>query len=305
MDNKEFKEALAGKMQDKSQREALAQILVEYIQPNHITTDYVSMLLNTRSLNIGDALVKKIRKGIRVHTFVPGAIPLKNEITVSERINYALDGAVVGVQASEWDLQSGDVGTVESIRTEAQAKLRDFYMNKVFTALTTVWTAANTADNYTALGGHVTATALENALDRINNTTSGAKAIVGVRALLTPITKFGAFWNDGAVSATTEGIPSQLEEVARSGFLGKFMGVPIVALNQVYNNPEDYSALLPTDKILVIGENVGEFITYGPVVAKEWTDMEPTPPVWNFDMYQRFAFMVDNAMGLYVMGTAS
>lgn len=53
MDKKEFKEALAGKMQDKSQREALAQILVEYIAPNHVTTDYISMLLNTRSLNIG------------------------------------------------------------------------------------------------------------------------------------------------------------------------------------------------------------------------------------------------------------
>jgi hypothetical protein len=53
METKDLKEALASKMQDKSQREALSQLLVEYIQPNHIVQDFVGMLLNTRSLNIG------------------------------------------------------------------------------------------------------------------------------------------------------------------------------------------------------------------------------------------------------------
>lgn len=301
MDEK-MKEAVAGLLKDKTQRDALAQMLVEYIAPNHIVTDFIGLMLNTRTLNIGDVLVRKIRKGIRVLTFVPGAIPLKNEITVTDRINYALDGAIVGVHASEWDLESGDIGTVESIRTEALAKLRDFYMNKVFNVLTTVWTAANTPDNYAAAGGALTATLLDDAIQRINQTTSGAKAIVGVRSALQPITQFGAFWSDGTNKWPVD---SQLEEVMRTGWLGRYSGVPIIALNQSWDNPEDYNALLPTDKVLVIGENVGEFVTYGPTKEKQWTDMEPTPPVWNMDMYQRFAFLIENALGLYVIGTVS
>ena len=305
-DSTELKEALASSMKDKSERGALAELMVEYIQPSHITTDFVSMLLNTRRLNKGDALIKKVRKGIEVYTFVPGAKPLRNEVTVTDRINFILDGSIVGVQASEWDLESGDIGTIESLRAEALAKLKDHYQNKVFTALSTIWTAGNTPDNYTNLGTAITSTALEDAIERINETTSGAKAIVGLRSDLTPITKFGSFWGEDSSGITSRwaGIDSQLSEVMQTGWLGKFYGVPIIALNQTYNNADDYTAQLPTGRIMVIGENVGEFITYGEARPKEFTDMEPTPPVWKFDMYQEYGFIIDNAQGIYCLGVA-
>ena len=46
--------------------------------------------------------------------------------------------------------------------------LRDSFQNKVFTALTTAWTAINTPDNFTSVGGAITATVLEDAIDQIN-----------------------------------------------------------------------------------------------------------------------------------------
>jgi hypothetical protein len=297
-DENKNQEAVAAIMKEKGKREALAQLLVEFIEPNHITTDFISLIMNTRSLNPGDALVKKIRKGIRVHTWVPGSISLKSELTVSERINYNLDSGIVSVLANEWDLESGELGTVQSIRTEAMAKLRDSYMNKVYSALTSIWTEANTPDNFTNVGGSVTATALEDMINVINQTTAGAKAIVGLRSALTPITKFGAFWSDGTDNWP---VPSRIEEVASTGWIGRYMGVPIVALNQIYDNPEDYNALLPSDRILVIGENVGEFITYGAERYKEWTDNEPTPPYWHMDIVQQFGMIVDNAKGIGVL----
>jgi hypothetical protein len=251
-----------------------------------------------------DVLVKKVRKGIKVHTHVPGSIPWKSEITVGERMNWVLDMAIVAANANLWELESGELGTVESIRTEMLAKLRDFYMNKIFTALTSIWTVANTPDNYTSVGGNITSTALENAINQINNTTSGAKAIVGVRSALTPITHFGAFWSNGAASPTYWG-NSGVEEVMRTGFLGQFMGVPIIALNQTYDYPDSYTAMLPTDKVLVVGENVGEFILYGPEKYKEWTNNEPTPPYWNLDISQQFGLIIDYARGLYVIGGLS
>lgn len=46
------KEALASLA--KNDKEALAQLLVEWINPNHIALDYISLLMNTRSLNPGN-----------------------------------------------------------------------------------------------------------------------------------------------------------------------------------------------------------------------------------------------------------
>ena len=285
-------------------RHALAEMLVEYVQPNHITTDFVGMLLNSRTLKLGDSLVKKLRKGIDVRTLVPGTIPLASEITVSDRMNYILDGSVVKVTADEWELENGDIGTVDSIKAEMLAKLRDHWQNKVFTALSTVWSAINTPSNYTSVGGKITDSVLENAIDRINQTTTGAKAVVGVRSAMTPITKFGAFWSDTSGTKTGVSDPA-IEEIRATGMLGKYYGVPLVVINQIYDNPMDYTALLPTDKILVIGENVGDFVTYGPEKSSEYSDPRPIPPRWVWQLYQRYGIMIWNAMGIYVIGGLS
>lgn len=297
MDEIKFKEALASLLKD-GNKQALAELLVEFVQPQHLTIDFISLLLNTRSLNINDVLVKKIRKGIRVRTLVPGRIHLASEITVSDRINYVLDGADVKVTYNQWELESGELGSVEEIRREMGLKLRDYYMSKVFLALSTIWSAVNTPSNYTFVGGALTAGVLENAIDTINQTTSGVKAVIGTRAALTPITKFGAFWSDGTNVAD---VPENISEIMRTGFLGRYYGARLIALDQQYDNPIDYTPLIPTDKILVIGENVGEFITYGEVKTKEYSDMRPTPPQWYLELYQQFGMIIDRADGIYVI----
>lgn len=297
----ELKNAVA-ELLNTGDKNALAEMLVEYVQPNHITTDFVGMLLNTRSLNPGDSLVKKIRKGIEVRTLVPGAIHLASEVTVTDRINYILDGSDVKVTANLWELENGDIGSVEDLRREMVAKLKDTHQNKVFTALSTVWSAVNTPNNFTNVGGSVTATALEDAIDRINETTGGVKAVVGTRAAMSPITKFAAFWSDGTNVA---GSQNAIDEIRQRGVLGKYYGADLIVLDQIYDNPVDYQTLLPTDKILVIGENVGEFITYGDVKTKEYEDMRPTPPQWYLEMYQQYGLLIWNAQGIYVIGGLS
>ena len=179
-----------------------------------------------------------------------------------------------------------------------QAKLRDYYLGKVYTSLSTIWNSVNTPNNYTAVGGNITATALEDAIDTINQTTSGVKAVIGTRAAMTPITKFGAFWSDGSNVGYA---PETIREIMQNGLLGKYYGAPLVALDQIYDNDFDHNPLLPTDKILVVGEGVGDFITYGQVYTKEWSDMRVTPPQWNLELYQQFGMIIDRADGIFVL----
>lgn len=69
MDELQLKEAYASLVKE-GKREAIAQLIVEFVQPEHIATDFVGLLMNSRNLNAGDSLVKKLRKGIKVHTLV-------------------------------------------------------------------------------------------------------------------------------------------------------------------------------------------------------------------------------------------
>jgi hypothetical protein len=297
MDEK-LKDAVASVIKDSGKRDALAQMIVEYANPGHIGVDFIGMFLNTRALQPGDQLVKKMRKGIKVRTLVPGAIHLKDEITVSERMNYVLDGAVVSVGANAWELDSGELGTVGSIRNEMLSKLRDFYFGKVFTALSTLWTAGNNATNFTDIGGDITALALKNAIDYINETTGGVRAVIGTRAALTPITTFGASWSDGTDNIE---VPDNIREIMQTGWLGRYYGAPIIAVEQVYDNLDDYNTMIPTDKVVVIGKNVGEFITYGDIKYQEWTDPRPIPPYWTLSLYQQFGMIIDKAEGIFVL----
>jgi len=295
--DKKFAEAYASLAKDKSQRDALAALLIEHIEPKHVTEDIVGLFLNTRNLKPGDALVKKVRRGIEVRTLVPGSIHLASEVTVDDRINYMLDGMDVKVKANAWELESGELGTVDSIRREMEAQLRDHYVSRVFTSLANIWTAGNTPNNFAAVA-NLTAAALINAIDWINYSVGGVRAVVGTRLGLAPITQFAGFHTDGT---TTVANNEWISKIYNTGFVGSWYGANIVALDQVWDNPIDNTAQIPNRYVLVIGENAGEFISYGEPKWKQWEDMRPTPPDWYLEVYQQFGIIVDRAEGIYVI----
>jgi len=298
--DEKFKTAYAALAKDKSQREALASLIVEYIDPGHITENIVGLFLDTRALKPGDALVKKVRTGIDVRTLVPGSVHLASEITVADRINYMLDGADVKVRANLWELESGELGTVESIRAEMQATLTDFYVGRVFTALANIWTAVNTPNNYVAVA-NLTQAALRNAINEINyRIPGGVRAVVGTRRSLAPITQFGGFHVD-PVNNNAWGNEDAIREIYRTGWLGSWYGANIVAIDQVWSDQVTYTPMISNRYVVVLGNHVGEFITYGDAKWKQWEDMAPTPPDWYLELYQQFGMIIDKAIGIYVI----
>jgi len=250
-----------------------------------------------------DQLFKRLRKGIDVRTLFPGAVHLASEVTVQDRAWYHLSGIDVKVHANEWDIESGQIGSLADIQAEMRAKIEDYYINLVITALANLWTIGNTPNNYVNVGGNITAAALETAINWINYRVGAVKAVVGVRHIMTPITKF-AQYTPYQPSATSwgVGVPSAIEEARQKGFVGTYYGATIIGLDQSWDNPVDNNTQLPEDKILVIGENVGEFITYGEVKSKQWTNWDPTPPVFQLELYQQYGMIIWEQEGIYVIG---
>jgi hypothetical protein len=300
MKEDEIRQAVA-EVAKSGNRQALAEIITEWLQPQHLSMELMGRFLDTKSLKPGDSQLFKVRKGLHVRTLVPGQIPLRDEITVSERMAYMFDTADIAVNANEMEIQSGELGTIADIKTEMGQKFVDYYVGKLFTALSTVWTAATTSTNFADCSGDLNATSLKAMIDTINQTTGGAKLIVGSRVALTPITTFGSFWTDGTTHAWNNVV---LEEIMRTGWLGNYYGVPVLAIEQLHDNFEDWNTLIPEDKVVVIGNKVGQFVTYGPMNTKEYTDMKPTPPVWNYELWQQFSVVILNAMGIGVLAVS-
>lgn len=301
-DNKEqeYREALASVA--KNEPEALAAMIVEYFAPQHIALDVVGLVLNTRSLQPGDMLFKRVRKGITVRTLYPGAIHLSNEVTVEDRAWYNLCGMDVKVHINAWDLESGQIGTMAEIESEMRAKIRDYYINQVITAISTTWSVANTPDNYISVGGPLTAAVLENAIDQVNYRVGGVRAVIGVKRVMNPITKFAQYTPyQGAPGTWGVPVPSAIEEVRRTGFVGTYYGTNIIGLDQQFDDPLLGTPLLPENLVLVIGKNVGEFITYGDIKSKSWTDWAPTPPNYYLELYQQWGMIIDQQLGVYVI----
>ena len=303
--NQEFKDAFAAIAKDKNQREAFSELIINWIQPNHLTQDLISLFLNTKSLKAGDALVYKVRRGMEVRKLVPGEITLASEFAVSDRINYSIEWADIKLTYNLWELEQGQIGTLSDMQSEMVNKLTDYYVNRVFTALSTVWSTVNTPTNYTNVGGPLTATALKNAIDNINLKVGGVRAVVGTRKALTAITTFGAGWDaTTAVGSVQHGNFPAINEIWQTGWLGKYYGAPIVALKQIYDNPIDYTPMLPEDKVLVIGDNAGDFLMYGDLKSKTYDNMEPTPPQYTLELYQQFGMIVTNAQAIHVLKVA-
>lgn len=303
--DEQFKTAYAELAKNKGARDTLAELIVEYINPAHVTQDIVGMFLTTRALRPGDALVKKVRRGIEVRQLVPGQTSLSSQITVKEVVNYSLDQAYAEVAHNEWEVESGEIGTVDDIRREMMAKLSDFYVTKVLNAMYTLATIDDDK-NFYYMTGPITRSVLEDAIDYIADTAGAVKSVVGRRTALAPITKFAGYriaisGERGANDYGTVPVPSALEEIRRTGWFGTYYGANFVALEQVYDNPYDRTPLIKDNMIVVIGDNCGEFITYGGVTEDQWTDMSTIPPTWHIRIYQQFGLMFDNMQNVAVI----
>lgn len=304
----------------KTNRAAFAEVITEYVDPVFLTLDIASAFLGTREMRFGDILVKRFKGKYHVQQLVPGQITLGEQVTIRDKaMSIALDILSAKASYNELELQHGGPQfTPEQIRNDVRAALQERVLMRTWNALGNIWTTGNasaltipgaTNSQWLDASGVLTSTVLDAAIDHVNYWSGGVKAIVGTQQALAPISTFGQYQMIGPGTekhyVTLDGRPAgTLQNVSPYGSGPKavevYRGVSnIVRIPQIFDNTEyPPRALLPTDYVLVIGENIGEFITYGGPQTKEYTDMEPTPPYWNFETWLQFGLMIWNARGL-------
>jgi len=286
-------------------RSAFAQIITEVIEPNHLSLDILSTFMNTRTLNPGDQLSRKVRRGVPVRTFVPGTTHLADQIAVRDVLVHAIEHIVAKVRYSYWELRRGELGTMDTFRQDMQNAMIDEMISRAFSLLSTVWTDFNSGTHYTnAASTGITKTNLTAAMEVVLKYSGSIRAIVGPRAALLPL-----YESMGIVTHTIDttthviGLQGILDQWTRTGSIREFKGAPLIELPQIYKRTYDQfeEPLIPEDKVLVIGENAGEFVLYGGVETQEHVDTNIEPPEYSLAMWRGFGMIVDRPENIAVI----
>jgi len=306
----------------KKDRNAFAEVITEYVDPVYLSFDLVGQFMNTRQMNFGEILVKRFKGKYNVQQIVPGQITLGQQISVRDKaMSINLDILAAKAEYNTLELEHGGPAfTPEAVRSDIGKALNEKLVLRTWNALGNIWTVANASaltipgsaySNFIDASGPITSTALDNAIDHTNYWAGGVKAIIGTEAALAPLSTFGQYkLVAGTASPTewllkTDGTPEGTFD-NRSPFgnapkpVENYRGVSnIIRLKQIFDNTEyPPKPLLPSDFVLVVGDNVGEFITYGGPQFKEYIDNRPTPPYWNYETWIQFGMMIWNARGI-------
>lgn len=301
-------------------RKAYAEVITEYVDPVYLSLDLMGQFMNTREMQFGDIAVKRFTGKYHVQQIVPGQITLGEQITVRDKaMSYNLDILSAKALYNELELQhGGPIYQPERVRADVRKALDEKLVMRTWNALANIWNATNasaltipgaTYSNFIDAGGALTSTALDNAIDHTNYWAGSVRAIIGTEAALAPLSTFGQYklisGSNTDNYVTINGQPAgTFNNVSPFGNGPKgvesYRGVSnIVRLKQIFNETEfPKTPLLPSDFVLVVGDNVGEFITYGGAQTKEWRDMEPTPPNWTYETWIQFGMMIWNAQGI-------
>lgn len=307
-------------------RHAWAEVVTEYVNPTYLSLDLAATFMRTREMNFNELPMRRFKGKYHVRQLAPGQIQLGEQITVRDEslsINLSLLSAKALYNTLE--LQHGGAHVEpETVRADVRAALAEQILMRGWNALASVWSSGNAAaltipgsatSNFIDAAGPLTATALDAAIDHVNFwSEGGVRAIVGTESALAPLTTFGQYRlisgsnTDNFVSL--QGTPGQFRNVSPWGpnpGIENYRGVSnIVRIKQIFDKTEfPYRPLLPTNFVLVIGDDVGEFITYGGPQYKEFIDNNPTPPYWTYETWQQFGMMVTNAMGLVKIAVTS
>jgi hypothetical protein len=311
---RELKEAFAEIIKtagnDPGGKSAFAQTLVKVAEPNHLALNIFSAFMPTIQLQPGDNVQKKVRKGrYPVRTMVPGSMHLTDAVFVADKTAYMFESLIAGTSASLWEIRNGDVDSVARMRRDLRADVTDAIVARVFGLLTSVWNSSDTPNNYTdASSTGLTQTVLDNMVENILETSRGVRAIIGQRRALLPLYDFAGYKPvvvETGVSGTALPLAA-LQEYFNTNRVTSYKGIPVVELDQIYKNdlPDIRAKMIPTDKVLVVGEDAGSIALMGGFEYQDYTDMRTQPGNYVLHGWQQFGLLVDEVDRLGVLKVA-
>lgn len=277
----EFSEQMRSAISNDDDRHAIAEKIVKHISDSIEQRDLASMMLPKETIPVGTTAEYTLPDQLKAYFHEPGSYAPRTQMT--QRIFTVPTWMVSAHPEYELSqLESGRYGTVQDQVKAAREAILGAINARVYNTMSGAITSAD-ANYFTSTSGF-TRTALNNALNRVEDQVGGAKVIIGRRNLLYQMLDFGT-----TGTHDTGVFSDRMKDVGLTAkSFPTYRGVPIVALPQWRDGFGKLT--IPQDEILVVGEDVGRYVVAHELRSKDDIDIDTL--IWHIHLYMKIGAAV-------------
>ena len=281
---KELSEAFAKAMQEglaaEDSRRAIAVKIVKYLSDSIAQEDVASLLLPKEYIPLGQTAEYSIPGKLKAFWHEPGSYaPRSQMVNKTFTVPTGLISAHPEYELGQ--LESGRYGSMQDQIQAAKEAILGAINAKAFNTLT--GSVATTANNYATCSGALTMTALNEAINYVEDQVGGATAIVGRRNVLNRILD----WNTSTYEIGVFS-DSMKDQIIKTGKIQAYRGIPLVGLTQWRDGFGKVT--IPEGEVLVVGKDVGRYAVTQELRSQDAIDVDTL--VWHLHMYMRVGFAV-------------
>lgn len=278
----QFAEEMREAVADTEKRHAVANKIVKYVSDSIEQRDVASLLLPKEYIPVGTTAEYAVPGKLKAYWHEPGSYaPRTAMIQKVFTVPTWMISAHPEYEISQ--LEAGRYGSVQDQVKAAREAILGAINARVFNTLR--GSVATTDRNYgTSAANVLTKTALDYAINWVEDQVGGVKAIVGRRNVLFSMLNWGiSTYDTGAFSDSKKDEALNL----RNAFPA-YRGVPVIGLP---NWRDGFGKLtIPQGTVMVIGEDAGRYVVNQELRAKD--EIEVDTLIWHIHLYMKMGCAV-------------
>lgn len=243
-------------------RAEMAEIIRMVNDKAYNSFDIGSLIFKKTHFNIGDDVrIRTHKKGIKGYwtapnSYVPAHYNYDTEITMT------FEALGVRVRCYLSDLKTGKISSFAELVADAKEAIRIALLQKDMQIITQTYNATKNKTNYFPTNA-LDAKILDNAIRVVRKKTGVSPLLIGDYDLMAQIEGLVGF------DQTDE----KYKEIRDKGILGKYKGCECVYLPEILD-PVTGLSLIPTNKIFIVGKEIGFQASYGESDTMQKTNFE-------------------------------
>jgi len=278
---KKFADEMNAAVASEESRIAVAEKIVKYVSDSIEQRDLASLILPKEFIPVGTTAEYAVRSQLKAYWHEPGSYAPRTAMTqkvftvptwmVSAHPEYELS-----------QLEAGRYGTAQDQIVAARDAILGAINARVFSTVS--GSVVSGQPNYFTSIGSLTRTALNNAINYVEDQVGGAVAIVGRRNLLYSLLDINT---NGSADLGVLGDATK-ETIFKTGKLEMYRGIPLIGLPQWRDG---YGKLtIPQDTVLVVGRDIGRYVVAQELRAQQDIDVDAL--IWHIHLYTKVGVAV-------------
>lgn len=276
-----FAEELKDAVRDDEKRVAVANKIAKYVSDSIEQRDLASLILPKEVIPVGTSAEYIIRGKLKAYWHEPGSYAPRT--SMKQRVMTVPTWMISAHPEYEISqLESGRYGTAQEQVTAAREAILGAINARIWNTITGSITASDA--NYFTSTGNFNKSALDNAINYVEDQVGEVKCIVGRRNLLYRMLD----WGTTGTADTGIFSDNMKDQVLKTGKIPAYRGIPIIGLPQWRDGFGKLT--ISQNEIMVVGTDVGKYVVNQELRSKDAIDVDTL--IWHIHLYMKMGCAV-------------